>query len=357
MHTGSRYASINKLCLGYIRVAKGDAMIFPQLRQLSVKTVLVRTVKEFLDDEMSTYASALAYQMLFSLFPFLLFLIALIGFLHLPDFFSWLRLQSELVLPPQALDQVNPVIDQLQQSKGGLLSVGIVIALWTASAGVRLMMSAMNAAYDVVEARPAWKRIPLSVFYTIGIAGMLLTVAALMVTGPQVMNWLAAQIGMEDFIVTLWTILRWPLIIVLLMVAVAIMYYVMPDVKQSFRFITPGSVLAVVVWIVASLGFAYYVKTFADYNAMYGSIGAIIVLLLYFYISAAVLLLGAEMNAVIEHMSAEGKEKGEKEEGERDAVANIETVHIKQHVSGLGRDHSHDHDYTPVPPTLKTDKF
>ena len=332
-------------------------MIFPELRQLSVKTVLVRTVKEFLDDEMSTYASALAYQMLFSLFPFLLFLIALIGFLHLPDFFSWLRLQSELVLPPQALDQVNPVIDQLQQPKGGLLSIGIVIALWTASAGVRLMMSAMNAAYDVVEARPAWKRIPLSVFYTIGIAGMMLTVAALMVTGPQVMNWLAAQIGMEDFIVTLWTILRWPLIIVLLMVAVAIMYYVMPDVKQSFRFITPGSVLAVVVWILASLGFAYYVKTFADYNAMYGSIGAIIVLLLYFYISAAVLLLGAEMNAVIEHMSAEGKDKGEKEEGERDTVANVETVHIKQHVSGLGRDHSHDHDYTPVPPTLKTDKF
>ncbi|QKF49368.1 YihY/virulence factor BrkB family protein [Pseudomonas graminis] len=332
-------------------------MIFPDLRQLSIKTVLVRTVKEFLDDEMSTYASALAYQMLFSLFPFLLFLIALIGFLHLPDFFSWLRLQSELVLPPQALDQVNPVIDQLQQSKGGLLSIGIVIALWTASAGVRLMMSAMNAAYDVVEARPAWKRIPLSVFYTIGIAGMLLTVAALMVTGPQVMNWLAAQIGMEDFIVTLWTILRWPLIILLLMVAVAIMYYVMPDVKQSFRFITPGSVLAVVVWIVASLGFAYYVKTFADYNAMYGSIGAIIVLLLYFYISAAVLLLGAEMNAVIEHMSAEGKEKGEKEEGERDGMVDIEKVHIKQHVSGLGRDHSHDHDYTPTPPVLKTDKF
>jgi membrane protein len=332
-------------------------MIFPDLRKLSVKTVLVRTVKEFLDDEMSTYASALAYQMLFSLFPFLLFLIALIGFLHLPDFFSWLRLQSELVLPPQALDQVNPVIDQLQQSKGGLLSIGIFIALWTASAGVRLMMSAMNAAYDVVEARPAWKRIPLSVFYTIGIAGMLLTVAALMVTGPQVMNWLAAQIGMEDFIVTLWTILRWPLIILLLMVAVAIMYYVMPDVKQSFRFITPGSMLAVVVWIVASLGFAYYVKTFADYNAMYGSIGAIIVLLLYFYISAAVLLLGAEMNAVIEHMSAEGKEKGEKEEGERDGTADIEKVHIKQHVSGLGRDHSHDHDYTPAQPPLKTDKF
>ncbi|AIS11617.1 YihY/virulence factor BrkB family protein [Pseudomonas chlororaphis] len=307
-------------------------MFLPNLKGLPLHRVLVRTVTEFIDDEMSTYASALAYQMLFSLFPFILFLIALIGFLHLPDFFSWLRLQSELVLPPQALEQVNPVIDQLQQSKGGLLSVGIVIALYTASAGVRLMMSAMNAAYDVVEKRPLWKRFPLSIFYTIGIAGMLLVAAALMVLGPQVMGWIAAQVGLEDFIVTVWTILRWPVIVILMMVAVALIYYVMPDVKQEFRFITPGSVLAVVVWIIASLGFAFYVKTFANYNAMYGSIGAIIVLLLYFYISSAVLLLGAEMNAAIEHMSSDGKNPGERVPGEHDEP--------KQHVSGLGRDHS-----------------
>ena len=306
-------------------------MFFPHMKGLRLHRVMVRTVTEFVDDEMSTYASALAYQMLFSLFPFILFLIALIGFLHLPDFFSWLRLQSELVLPPQALEQVNPVIDQLQQSKGGLLSVGIVIALWTASAGVRLMMSAMNAAYDVVEGRPAWKRFPLSIIYTIGIAGMLLIAAALMVLGPQVMGWIASQVGLEDFIVILWTIARWPVVVVLLMVAVALIYYVMPDVKQEFRFITPGSVLAVVVWILASLGFGLYVKEFANYNAMYGSIGAIIVLLLYFYISAAVLLLGAEMNAVIEHMSAEGKDAGEKVAGQPEP---------KHHVSGLGRDHS-----------------
>ncbi|MDD1137572.1 YihY/virulence factor BrkB family protein [Pseudomonas sp. TNT2022 ID233] len=308
-------------------------MIFPDMKGLPLHRVIVRTVTEFMEDEMSTYASALAYQMLFSLFPFILFLIALIGFLHLPDFFSWLRLQSELVLPPQALEQVNPVIDQLQQSKGGLLSVGIVVALYTASAGVRLMMSAMNAAYDVVEGRPLWKRFPLSIIYTVGIAGMLLVAAALMVLGPQVMGWIAAQVGLEEVIVTLWTIARWPVIVILMMVAVALIYYVMPDVKQEFRFITPGSVLAVVVWIIASLGFAFYVKTFANYNAMYGSIGAIIVLLLYFYISAAVLLLGAEMNAVIEHMSNEGKDPGEKVPGELDE-------HPKQHVSGLGRDHS-----------------
>lgn len=311
-------------------------MIFPDMRGLPLHRVMMRTVTEFIADEMSTYASALAYQMLFSLFPFILFLIALIGFLHLPDFFSWLRLQSELVLPPQALEQVNPVIDQLQQSKGGLLSVGIVIALYTASAGVRLMMSAMNAAYDVVEGRPLWKRFPLSIIYTVGIAGMLLIAAALMVLGPQVMEWIAKQVGLEYFIVTLWTIARWPVIVILLMVAVALIYYVMPDVKQEFRFITPGSVLAVVVWIIASLGFGLYVKEFANYNAMYGSIGAIIVLLLYFYISAAVLLLGAEMNAVIEHMSREGKDPGEKVAGEHGPVHEE-----KHHVSGLGRDHTH----------------
>ncbi|MGV8921096.1 MAG: YihY/virulence factor BrkB family protein [Pseudomonas sp.] len=319
-------------------------MLFPDLRGIHLGKVLVRTVNEFMEDEMSTYASALAYQMLFSLFPFLLFLIALIGFLHLPDFFSWLRLQSEMVLPPQALDQVNPVIDQLQQSKGGLLSVGIVIALYTASAGVRLMMSAMNAAYDVVEGRPIWKRFPLSIVYTMGIAGMLLLAAGLMVTGPQVMDWVASQFGVQEFIVTLWAVLRWPLSIILMMVAVALIYYVMPDVEQKFHFITPGSVLAVVVWIVASLGFGYYVKTFSDYNAMYGSIGAIIVLLLYFYISAAVLLLGAEMNAVIEHMSREGKDPGEKEFSHDGSTADD-----KRPVSGLGRDHS-------VPLAAKTDE-
>ncbi len=194
----------------------------------------------------------------------------------------------------------------------------------------------MNAAYDVVEGRPLWKRFPLSIIYTVGIAGMLLIAAALMVLGPQVMSWIAAQVGLEYFIVTLWTIARWPVIVILLMVAVALIYYVMPDVKQEFRFITPGSVLAVVVWIIASLGFGLYVKEFANYNAMYGSIGAIIVLLLYFYISAAVLLLGAEMNAVIEHMSREGKDPGEKVAGEHGPVHEE-----KHHVSGLGRDHSH----------------
>lgn len=294
------------------------------LRGIAPFTLIKRAVQEFVADDMPTYAAALAYQMLFSLFPFLLFLIALIGFLHLPDFFTFLREQAAYLLPPTALDTVNPIIDQLQTQQGGLLSFSIIIALWSASGGFRSLMTAMNSAYDVVESRPSWKRIPLSVLHTIGLAGLLLSAAALMVLGPQVMNWLAAYVGLEDYMVTLWALIRWPLAVFLLMIAVAALYYVTPDVKQSFRFITPGSVLAVVVWILASLGFGYYVQNFANYNATYGSIGAIIVLLLYFYLSSAVLLFGAEINAVIEHHSDEGKEKGEKTPGDGGVEADEE---------------------------------
>ncbi|MCY1277590.1 hypothetical protein D3C76_745470 [compost metagenome] len=289
-------------------------MRFMDMRGLSLGpwTLLKLTVKEFFDDEMPTYAAALAYQGLFSLFPFLLFLIALLGFLHLPEFFDWLREQASYALPAQALDQVNPVIDQLQQRQGGLLSIGIIVALWSASGAVRSLMSALNAAYDVREARPVWKRMPLSVFYMLCIVGMLLLAAALMVMGPQVMGWLAGQFGLERYVVIVWAWLRWPVAILLLMMTIAVTYYVTPDVQQKFCFITPGSVLAGGAWVGASLAFGYYVKNFADYNAMYGSVGAIIVLLLYFYLSSAVLLLGAEMNAVIEHHLPHGKDAGQK---------------------------------------------
>lgn len=287
-------------------------MSFLKLRNAGVFTVLKRTAKEFSADDMSTYAAALAYRALFSIFPFVLFLMAMLGFLHLPDFFDWLRAQAAMVLPPVALEQVNPVIDQLQQSQGGLLSFGILLALWTASIGVRSLMNAMNKAYDVKEGRPSWKLFILSVLYTIGIAVMLLLAAGFMTLGPQVMTWLASQIGLEQLLVVLWSWLRWPVAILLLMLAVALIYFVMPDVEQEFRFITPGSAVAVIVWLAASVGFGIYVQNFADYNATYGSIGAIIVLLLYFYITAAVLLLGAELNAVIEHLSVEGKDEGDK---------------------------------------------
>lgn len=287
-------------------------MFFPSLPNVSTVTVIKRTVADFIDDELPTYASALAFQLFFSLFPFLLFLIALIGVLDLQSFFDWLREQAALVMPQAAMELVDPVIEQLQSQKAGLFSLGILVALWTASAAVRSVMDATNKAYGVAEGRPIWKRLPLSLLYTVAIAGTLLMAAGLMIVGPQVIGWLAHYLGLEQVVITLWTWLRWPIVVILLMVVVAVVYYVAPDVEQEFRFITPGSVLAVMVWIVGSLGFGYYAQNFADYNATYGGIGAIIVFLLYLYISSAVLLFGAELNAVIEHLAEEGKNEGEK---------------------------------------------
>ena len=288
-------------------------MPFIDLRGVSWWTIVRSTAIDFIDDELPTYASALAFQLFFSLFPFLLFLIALIGVLDAQPIFDWLHQQAALVLPPDALGLVDPVIAQLQTQQVGLFSIGILLALWTSSAAVRSTMAAMNRAYGVEDGRPAWKLVPLSLLYTMAIAAALLMAAALMVLGPQAMNWLAEWVGLEQTVVLLWTWLRWPVAVLMLVLVVAAVYYLAPDVEQEFRFITPGSVLAVVVWIAASLGFGYYAQNFADYNATYGSIGAIIVFLLYLYISSAVLLLGAELNAVIEHLAHEGKEPGQKQ--------------------------------------------
>lgn len=287
-------------------------MSFLELRVGWVE-IIKRTFKAFGEDDMDSYAAALSYRAMFAIFPFLLFLITLIGFLDVPEFFDWLRNQAAAALPPQAVEQVDSIVEDLGEQRGGLMSVGVVVALWTSSIGIRSLMNALNNAYDVQEARPIWKVIPLAVLYTIGIAVILLSAAALMILGPQAMEWLAGHAGLQDTFVTIWTWIRWPLAIFLQMLLVAIIYYLGPNVEQEFKFITPGSIMAVLVWILATWAFSYYVGNFGDYDAIYGSIGAVIVLMLYFYISSAVLLLGAEMNAVIEHASAEGKDDGEKE--------------------------------------------
>ncbi|HMQ30987.1 MAG TPA: YihY/virulence factor BrkB family protein [Chloroflexaceae bacterium] len=255
--------------------------------------------REFLDDDMGTYASALAFQVLLALFPFLIFLIALLGFLQLSAFFDYLREQSAVLLPDQASAQINQVIGEVEQREGGLLSFGIILAIWAASGGVRGLMHALNIAYDVEEGRAAWKRMLLSVVYTVALAALLIAALALMILGPQVMGWIAAQVGLEQLFVTIWSWARWPVIILLLMIVVAMIYTALPNVRQPFRLITPGSVLAVLVWVVASLGFSLYVQNFANYSATYGSLGAVVILLFYFSLSSAVLLFGAELNAVL----------------------------------------------------------
>lgn len=287
-------------------------MRIPGLRGLSPVGLIIESVRKFDADDMMTHACALAYEALFSVFPFILFLIALLGFLDLSSFFEWLHERAQLVLPQEAMQPVDAVIDELQRKNAGLLSFGMIMALWTASVAMRATMHALNAAHGVTEGRPAWVRFPLSMVYTIGIAAMLIAAGILLVAGPRAMQWVAHRAGLEQLFVILWAWLRWPAAVLLMTLAVAVIYHVAPDVKQEFHFITPGAALAVIAWLLASWGFNVYVSNFGDYSAVYGGIGAIIVLLLYFFISASILLFGAELNTVIERHSAEENTAGQR---------------------------------------------
>lgn len=292
-------------------------MQIPGLHGTSAVELTKRSVKDFLKDDMPSYSAALAYSALFALFPFLLFLIALLSFLNVPQFFDWLLEQGQTALPQDAYGMLERIVTQIQsQARGGLLSVGIVVAIWGASGGVRSVMNAMNVAFDVEETRPIWKRYPLSVIYTIGLAALLVASAGLMLTGPDLIESIAGRVGLGDVFVMLWTWLRWPVLAVLLMLAAALIYYVGPNVDEPFALITPGAVVAVVIWVIASIGFSIYVSNFANYSSTYGSLGSMIILLLFFYISSAVLLLGAEVNAELHRIKlgepepADGSDSG-----------------------------------------------
>ncbi len=277
---------------------------------------LARATKNFSNDDMTVYAAALSYQLFFSLFPFIIFLLALLGLLNIPGFFDWLLKQSQTVLPGQVSGLMQNIIGQIRgQAAGGALSLGAILALWSASAAVRMAMHALNVAYKV-EDRPSWKKFPLSLIYTALLAVLLIAAAVLMLVGPQLATWIAQQVGMGSVFATVWSWARIPVAIILLMLVAALVYYLFPNTNQPFRFVTPGSVLAVIVWVLASLGFSWYVANFSSYNATYGSVAAVIVLLFYFFISSAILLLGAELNSEVYHEAAADEDTGGRAPGE-----------------------------------------
>ncbi len=272
---------------------------------------LGRSIKKFSADDMSVYAAALSYQLFFSLFPFVIFLLALLGVLNLTSFFDWLLKQSQTVLPGQASGMVKNIVSQIRgQAASGALSLGAVVALWSASSAVRMAMHALNVAYDV-EDRAIWKKFPLSILYTAVLAVLLIAAAAMMLIGPQLASWIAQQVGMGSVFATVWTWARIPVAIVVLILVAALVYYLFPNTRQPFRIVTPGAVLAVIVWVLASLGFSWYVANFASYSATYGALAAVIVLLFYFFISAAILLFGAELNSQVYHQAPESADEYE----------------------------------------------
>jgi membrane protein len=269
----------------------------------SFKGVLRRAWREFSDDNITDWAAALTYYGVLSIFPMLLALISLLGLFGQSATQPLLDNLSS-VAPGPAKDIVTQAITNLQKSQGSagiMFFVGLALALWSASGYVGAFMRASNDIWDVEEGRPAWKTIPLRVGVT-GLLLVLLTISALAVvlTGPLSKS-IGDIVGLGSAAVTVWNIAKWPVLILVVSFMIALLYYATPNVKHpKFQWVSPGSLMAVVVWILASALFAFYVSNFSSYNKTYGALGGVIVFLTWLWITNNVILLGAEVNAEIE---------------------------------------------------------
>lgn len=279
-----------------------------------------RTYKEMNEDDVLGLAAQLAYYILLALVP------AIVAVIAIASFFPARTLSDALnalrgVAPPDVFAILDDQMRSLAgRSNGGVLTFGFLFALWSSSAAIVAITSALNRAYDVEEARPWWKVRLTAIGLTIMLAVFIVIAVFLVMLGPTVAEYLASHMGLGRAFELGWKILQWPLVLGLIAFGIAMLNYFAPDVEQDWEWITPGAVMATVLWLAASLAFKFYLTNFADYNATYGSLGGVIVLMLWFYISALAVLVGAEMNAEIEHASPHGKDPGEKVPGQKKKI-------------------------------------
>ncbi len=294
--------------LAYLRVPVGWGEIFK------------RTFSATNKDDVLAFAATLAYSFFFALFPALIFLFALASFFPLHGLIDQLQARAGSVAPSQLMELIGPQIKHLSNSNnGGLLTFGILLTLFSASGGMTAVIDALNHAYDITEGRSWWKVRLVAIGLVIVLGIFTLISLALIMIGPAVAERVANIVGLGPAVVLAWKILEWPVAFVLVATAIGIVYYAAPDAEQEWVWITPGSLIATVLWALASLGFREYVHRIGEssYAATYGALGGVMIALLWLYITGVVLLVGAELNAEIEHASPYGKNPGEKKPGER----------------------------------------
>jgi membrane protein len=260
-----------------------------------------RTVKEIADDNCLGLAAQLAFYFLMALFPALLFLVALIGYLPVENVLSQLLAGLGTVAPQELVRLLRGQLEQISEgSQASLLTLGIIGAIWSSSAAMVAIIDALNRAYDVAEWRPWWKRRLLAVLLTVALALFIIVALTLVLVGPSMAFRLAAWFDLGSAIALLWTVIRWPVILFCVVFGVDLVYHFAPNRRGRWAWITPGSLLATALWIVSSLAFRVSVTNFGDYTATYGAIGGAIVTMLWFYVSSVAILIGAELNGVIE---------------------------------------------------------
>ena len=289
---------------------------------LSWGELLRRTFQEaFFKDNCLGMAAPLAYYFFFALFPALLVLIAIAGYFPFTTLVDGLVETLGNVAPPEVL---AIIADQLQKitsgEQGGLLTFGVLTAIWSSSAAMTAIIDTLNQAYDIEEGRPWWKVRLLAISLTLGTALFILVSMAFVLFGPTAAERVADALSLGAAFEWTWKILQWPLVFALASLGMATIYYFAPDAEQDWVWLTPGAVLATALWILATLGFKYYVANMGEYTETYGALGGVMVTMLWFYMSGLVILLGAEMNAEIEHASPYGKDEGEKVPGQKRTI-------------------------------------
>src|SRR5574340_715026 len=269
----------------------------PSLDLASFWKVLVNTYRDFDRYDYLTLAGALAFFLLLALFPLLIFLGSAMAYVAGPRLFAHIIRLMATFVPQEALGIVRRVVSDILHTNRKLLSLGILGALWAASGGFGALMGALNTAYDARETRPFWKRRLVAVALTV-ITGTMVTLALLaLALGRRFGLWLTSQLGLRPLFALTWPYIRWTMVIGFTVLAMEFIYYVGPSRKQRFLRQIPGAALAVALWIATSNALGWYLRSFPAFNKTYGALGAVIALMLWFYVSAVAVLLGAELNA------------------------------------------------------------
>jgi membrane protein len=296
--------------LGYLRVP---------LRWTDLAT---RTIKEALADDVFDLAAQQAYYFFFALFPALLFVIGIASFFPLQSLTGDVVNMLGRFAPQMVTEIIAQAMQSLgKQNSGGVLTFGFLVTIWSMSTAMTAIVTTLNAAYGVTESRPWWKVRAIAVILTVGIAIFIVVSMFLVLAGPAFAEHLAGRFGLGPAFTWTWWVAQWPVVLAMTVTAIGLVYYFAPDVEQDWVWITPGAVFATIAWLVISLALKFYYQIVPSAaNPTYGVIGGIMVLLLWFYASGIALLLGAEMNAEIEHASPYGKDPGERVPGEKKVV-------------------------------------
>ncbi|GAA2609041.1 YihY/virulence factor BrkB family protein [Actinomadura fulvescens] len=262
--------------------------------------VAKRTVTEFQKDNLVDWAAALTYYGILSVFPALIVVVSLVGMSGVSGTQTLVDNVRQLA-PGQARDTAISIIQSLEgtaPTASVFAAIGLVVALWSASKYVAAFIRAVNAVYDMPEGRPLWKLAPLRLALTLTMV-VLLGASALAVTFTgRFAEWMGDVLGLGSTFVTAWGIVKWPVILMVVMVAIATLYWAAPNVRQpGWRWITPGSALAILAWLAASAAFALYVANFGSYNKTYGALAAVVIFLVWMWVSNVAILLGAELDA------------------------------------------------------------